>query len=104
MPRGFCPIFKVAVTWSVAVSMTETVDDPSFATYATGAAAQDPTAPQRRKAAIASVRTESRIAYLCGEGDGAAILAAADDFSKGKVTCRGDKAANGPKYTIVLDE
>src|SRR5207247_2612264 len=39
MPRGFSPIFSVATTLSVAVSMTETDADPSLETYASGAAA-----------------------------------------------------------------
>src|SRR5438034_9136379 len=38
MPRGFCASLSVAVTRSVAVSMTEIEAEPSFGTYANGAA------------------------------------------------------------------
>src|SRR5689334_7538377 len=38
MPRGFVPALNVAVTLSVAVSMTEIDAEPSFETYAKGAA------------------------------------------------------------------
>src|ERR1700687_3044044 len=38
MPRGFPPTLKVAVSLSVAVSITDTVAEPSLDTYANGAA------------------------------------------------------------------
>src|SRR5689334_18559684 len=38
MPRGLPPTLNVAVTLSVAVSITDTVPDPSFEAKATGAA------------------------------------------------------------------
>src|ERR1700720_3605567 len=53
MPRGFPPTLNVAVTLSVAVSITDTEAEPSLDTYANGAAS-----------AVSAVVAETTVAQI----------------------------------------
>src|SRR5262249_54064065 len=58
MPRGLAPVLMVRTTWSVAVSITETVAEPSSEAYAKGA---DAASGKKMQATRASSAVQGRI-------------------------------------------
>src|SRR5437899_3362190 len=69
MPRGFSPIFSVATTLSVAVSMTETDAAPSLETYARGPAAAGTQYVQPASAVV----SRSRGKFIGAERNGSGV-------------------------------